>query len=249
MIFKKWFFTAHVWHVSCDRCWPWETGVGNRFRFHVFPHLRPLMPPQHRRPLWHFDKLETGWAILYSCFVLLILDFQPQNYVYWNYLRRFVLLHNEAQVSVLFFSFPTCFFVKIGFIYNWHFSMRKLPASCSFMKSFYGLKTSTPTHPSRFGKPRPCQEQVCGYVSEQVLPHALNGEHICPSAFLLRLYCRMVEHDWFQATWFACETTMCFSNAFWPTTNPATCSEGKSSVMFEGCSERKTISTFLPDVI
>lgn len=23
-----------------------------------------------------------------------------------------------------------------------------------------------------------CQEQVCDYVSEQVLPHALNGEHI-----------------------------------------------------------------------
>lgn len=27
------------------------------------------------------------------------------------------------------------------------------------------------------------QEQVCGYVSEQVLPHALNGEHICILAY------------------------------------------------------------------
>ena len=26
------------------------------------------------------------------------------------------------------------------------------------------------------------EEHVCGYVSEQVLPHALNGEHICCSA-------------------------------------------------------------------
>ena len=30
------------------------------------------------------------------------------------------------------------------------------------------------------------QEQVCGYVSEQVLPHALNGEHICCLAAVLQ---------------------------------------------------------------
>ena len=28
------------------------------------------------------------------------------------------------------------------------------------------------------------QEQVCDYVSEQVLPHAINGEHICDPAAL-----------------------------------------------------------------
>lgn len=127
--------------------------------------------------------------------------------------------------------------------------MCKLPASCSFMKSFYGLK-----------KHRHPRIQV---VSESHVPArsrsvATWASKCCRTPWMvstfvprhsLRLYCRRVEHDWFQATWFACQTTMCFSNAFWHTTNPATCSEGKSRVMFEGCSERKTISTFLPDVI
>lgn len=27
------------------------------------------------------------------------------------------------------------------------------------------------------------QEKVCSYVSEQLLPHALNGEHICILAY------------------------------------------------------------------
>ena len=131
------------------------------------------MRPQHRRPLWPYDKLETGWAILYSCFVLLILDFQRQNYVYSGYFRRFVLLISwSCNDSFMFTCFV--FFAPL-------FCCIMTPSICfCLFWNVYIFVNGCFTIYNLFRCP--CQEQVCGYVSEQVLPHALNGEHICPSA-------------------------------------------------------------------
>ena len=117
---------------------------------------------------------------------------------------------------LFFFLFWHVFLLRyVSFIYNWHFSICKLPASCFFMKCFY-----TPTHPSRFRNPRPCQEQVCGYVSEQVLPHALNGEHICPSALLPLGWAWLVSSNmvcmWDYHAFFQCSLSHNkFSDMFW----------------------------------